>query len=314
MGELELKLLVDQVVEEAEGIRRYELRRSGGRALPRFEAGAHVDVEVPGGLLRSYSLCNDPAEENRYVIAVQREAAGRGGSTAFHTKVTSGQNLLVSAPRNAFSLVESPRTLLIAGGIGITPLLSMFHQLKRERRDFELHYCSRNPKRTAFRELLGARELAGSVFFHHDNGDPSRGVDLRALLASQPEGTHVYCCGPKGLMDAVRTASAGWPSGRVHFESFTAPQGVEDTDFEVRLSRSGRTLQVRRDQTLLAALREAGVEVDSGCEAGACGTCITPLLEGRADHRDTCLTPAEREKSLCPCVSRARGSALTLDL
>lgn len=316
MGENRIRLEVTRVSEEAEGVQRYELRREGGGPLPRFTAGAHVDVEVPGGFLRSYSLCNDPAEQDRYVIAVQREERGRGGSRAMHDRVSPGQALFASEPRNDFALVDAERYLLIAGGIGITPLLSMVHQLGREGRSFTLHCCTRSPERTAFKNVLASPELRDRVFLHHDGGDPSRGLDVKRLLAAPDAGAHLYCCGPKGLMGAVRAGSAGWAPDRVHFESFAASAEAGDTAFEVELDSTGEVIPVGPTETMLQALRAHGVTVPSDCEAGTCGTCVTGLLAGEAEHRDQYLSAAEKKAhvAVCPCVSRAKGKRLRLDL
>jgi vanillate O-demethylase ferredoxin subunit len=311
-----IRLAVERIEREAEGILRYELRREDGGPLPRFTAGAHVELQIPGGFQRAYSLCNDPAERNRYVIAVQREAQGRGGSRAMHAHVSVGAALFGSEPRNAFSLQDAERYILIAGGIGVTPLLSMAHQLEREQRPFSLHYCTRDLERTAFRNVIAAPALREHVFLHHDGGDPRRGLDVRGLLERQGSGTHLYCCGPKGLMDAVRAASAGWAPERVHFESFAASAEAGDAAFEVELASTGEVIPVGATETILQALRARGVTVPSDCEAGTCGTCVTGLLAGEADHRDRYLGAAEKRSqvALCPCVSRARCPRLKLDL
>jgi vanillate O-demethylase ferredoxin subunit len=316
MGGEGIQLAVEQVAREAEGILRYELRRRGGGPLPRFTAGAHVELEVPGGFRRAYSLCNDPAESNRYVIAVQREAQGRGGSRAMHEQVTAGQALFGSEPRNSFGLVDAERYVLIAGGIGVTPLLSMAHTLRRDGRSFALHYCTRDEARTAFRNEIRSPELRERVFVHHDGGDPSRGLNVEALLAEPVKGTHLYCCGPKGLMDAVRAASVRWLPETVHFESFGVSAEAGDAAFEVELASTGQVIPVGAKETILQALRGHGVTLPSDCEAGSCGTCVTGLLAGEADHRDSYLGKAERRSNvaICPCVSRAKCKRLKLDL
>jgi vanillate O-demethylase ferredoxin subunit len=231
-----------------------------------------------------------------------------------HRNVVAGSTLFSSAPRSAFKLGTPERALLIAGGIGITPLLSMAYQLRREGRPFTLHCCTRSPERTAFREAL--RGLGASVFVHHDAGDPARGLDVRGLLERYEAGSQVFCCGPRGLMDAVRTASAGWPEGTVHFESFSGEVRAGDQPFEAVIASTGEVVPVGSDQSLLQALREKGLELASDCEAGTCGTCVLGLLEGEAEHRDACLSDAERRThvALCPCVSRAKGKRIVLDL
>jgi vanillate monooxygenase ferredoxin subunit len=321
MGQDTRRVRVARVTREAEDINAYELVPEEGGELPAWDAGSHLDVALPGGLVRPYSLCNEPAERHRYVIAVQREAKGRGGSRAMHDQVREGTVLAVSRPRNAFRLQPAPFTLLIAGGIGITPLLAMARTLLREGRPFVLHVCTRSPERTAFRELLASPELSPHVHVHHDGGDPKKGLDVRALLAHRPAGAHLYCCGPNGLMGAVREAAlaGGWPQEAVHFESFTAEPLVasaSDDGFEVVVRSTGQVLPVPRGKSILNVLLEAGLMVPSSCESGTCGTCQTNVLEGEADHRDSVLTDEEKRAGRCMmvCVSRARSKRLTLDL
>lgn len=319
-------LRVRAIHDEAPGIRSFDLSDPDGLELPPFTAGSHVDVAVPDGPIRQYSLFNDPAERDRYRIAVLLEPAGRGGSRRMHEAVMPGDLLEVSAPRNAFPLEESAeRHLLIAGGIGVTPLLAMVSRLRRIGAPFELHYCTRSASRTAFRDALAPLAEAGSVHFHHDGGDPARGLDVRALVArAGDDGTHLYCCGPPGLMLAVRDAASDWPSYRLHFEHFAAPATPPSTAastgpdaeraFEVELAASGRVLTVPPGQSILSVLCAAGLSPDSSCEAGVCGACRTRYLAGDVDHRDVVLADAERDEHLMICVSRSRGPRLVLDL
>jgi vanillate monooxygenase ferredoxin subunit len=317
-----LRLRVRRIDSETEDIRTYELVPPPSARLPPFEAGAHLDVQVPGGAVRQYSLCNDPQETHRYVIAVQREAQGRGGSRAIHDRLSLDDTLLTSLPRNHFPLRPSPFSLLIAGGIGITPLLSMAHQLARTGAPFALHYCTRSRERTAFRDTLMRAPFLGRVHLHHDGGDPSRGLDVRALLAGRPGGAHLYCCGPAPLMCAVKDAAnaGGWPADAVHFESFGGPSAnvlaehVKDRTFEVALRRSQCVFSVPPGQSILNVLRANGVQVPSDCEAGSCGTCLTRVLEGEPDHRDTFLDAGQRRRNILVCVSRAHSHRLELDL
>ena len=317
-------LQVRAITEEAEGIRSFELTDPDGLDLPAFAAGSHVDLTVPGGPIRQYSLCNDPAERHRYCIAVLREPGGRGGSRLMHDAVQVGDLLQVSVPRNTFPLEETAeRHLLIAGGIGVTPLLSMISRLQRIGAQFELHYCTRSPERTAFRAALEPLAAAGQVRFHHDGGDPSRGLDVVALLDGIADArTHLYCCGPAGLMAAVQRAAAHWSSNRLHFEHFAAPADPRSTAgavpadpvFEVELASSGRVLTVRPEQSILSVLEASGLSPDSSCEAGICGACRTRYLGGEVDHRDVVLTDVERADHLMICVSRSKGPRLILDL
>ncbi|MBM7112857.1 PDR/VanB family oxidoreductase [Archangium primigenium] len=323
MSQDTLRLRVHRITSEAEGIRSYELVSPDGAALPAFEAGAHVDVQVPGGFTRQYSLCNDPAERHRYVIAVQKDAGGRGGSRAMHEQVHEGDELTVGPPRCAFPLMYARGYVLVGGGIGITPLVSMAHALQRQGAPWHLHYCTRSPERTAFRELLTSPAFAGHVTLHHDLGDPARRLDLKALLTRRPGGHRVYCCGPAPLMRAVREATQHheWPREKVHFEAFSADGvgavGTEaEQEFQVVVRSSGATYPVPPGNSVLQVLRENGMRVPSDCEAGSCGACLTRVLEGEPEHRDTFLSEARRAArcDMLVCVSRARSRQLVLDL
>ncbi len=286
--------------------------------LPPFAPGAHIDVHLPGGTVRQYSLCGDPREGRRYRLGVLLQDAGRGGSRALHDSVRVGDVLLVSLPRNHFPLAgNAHRHVFIAGGIGITPFLSMARSLEAAGGDFHLHACARSPAAAPFLDDLRPLLASGQASVHHDGGDPGRGLDLRTLLAVPQPGTHVYCCGPAGMMEAVAAASAGWPEGTVHFERFQPPGDVLPTlgvPFFVRLARSGREIPVAPGQSIARALLQHGVTLDVSCEAGTCGTCRTRYLEGEPEHRDLVLRPHERAHTIMPCVSGCRGSHLVLDL
>ncbi len=298
----------------AEDIHLFELRDPAGGELPAFSAGAHLSVRVPNGLLRKYSLCNDPAERDRYVIAVKREAGGRGGSDSLIRDVAPGRDLPVSAPVNNFALAKSTGGhLFVAGGIGITPIMAMIRELRAGGGRFKLYYCTRSPAATAFRDELTAPEFRGKVTIHHDGGDLAKALDLWPVV-EKPQGQHIYCCGPRGLMQAVRDMTGHWSPSAVHFESFTdAAPRPDDKPFTVRLARSGRTIEVPAGVTILEALRAAGLDVPSSCESGTCGTCRTGLIAGEADHRDLVLADDERANNIMVCVSRARGDELTID-
>jgi vanillate O-demethylase ferredoxin subunit len=322
VGQETLRVRVARISREAEDILSYELVPTGDGPLPAFEAGAHLDVHVPGGFVRQYSLCNDAEETHRYVIAVQRDARGRGGSEAMHAGVREGDTLTISPPRNNFPLHFARSYVLVAGGIGITPLLAMARVLQRTGADWRLTYCTRSPERTAFLPLLTSEPFAGRVQVHHDGGEPARALDLRTLLATRPPGARLYCCGPAGLMRAVREAASAtqWPKEKVHFESFSAEGtaaalGVEDSDFEVTIRSTGQVLRVPRGQSVLNVLRRNGLKVPSDCEAGSCGTCVTRVCEGQPEHRDSFYTqePAGEGRMLV-CVSRAKSRRLVLDL
>lgn len=302
----------------AAGVVGFELRDPDGRPLPEFTAGAHVPVRTPGGAVRRYSLTNDPAERDRYEIAVKRDVAGRGGSVSMADRLHAGDRLAVAAPRNEFALhPRARRFLFVAGGIGITPIMAMIRHLAHdEGARFELVYCARDRAHAAFADELAAPPSNGRVRLHFDGGNPARAFDLWPLLEKPVPGTHVYCCGPRPLMDGVRDMSGHWPGGSVHFESFGVDAATRRADrpFVVRLARSGTTITVPADRSILEALRAAGHAVRSSCEAGSCGTCRTGLVAGDVEHRDFVLSEAERATHVMVCVSRARGGELVLDL
>jgi vanillate monooxygenase ferredoxin subunit len=316
-----LTVRVTRKAVEAEDICTFELTSTGGTSLPSFSAGSHIDVQVPGGLTRQYSLCNDPAESHRYLIGVLRDAASRGGSGAMHAQVHEGSLLQISPPKNHFALAHhAPRHLLLAGGIGVTPILCMAERLAATGAEFEMHYATRSRARTAFFERIGRAPFADRVHFHFDDGAPQQKLDIAALLAAQPPGTHLYVCGPQGLMDAALGAAraAGWDEPRLHYEFFGAdvkPQ-AGDGAFEVQLASSGRVIPVAADRSVLAALADAGVVVPSSCEQGVCGTCLTRVIDGVPDHRDQYLLPDEQAANdqFLPCCSRAKSARLVLDL
>jgi len=294
----------------------FELVAADGGDLPPFTPGAHLTVITPAGVRRNYSLCGSTADRSRYQIAVKRDAGGRGGSISMADDLQVGAELRVSTPRNNFELAPRARSFIfIAGGIGITPVLAMMRHLKQAGNDdFRLYYCTRDAAGTAFADALAA-EFAGRVLIHHDNGDPNAAYDFWPVLEA-PTAAHVYCCGPKGLMDSVADMSGHWPSGSVHFESFgvDAAAFAENRPFVARLKRSDRSVAVGKDESLLDALRSAGVTVRSSCESGTCGTCKTGLIAGEAEHRDMVLSDEEREQHIMVCVSRAKSAELVLDL
>jgi vanillate O-demethylase ferredoxin subunit len=318
MTQIAVKVL--RKTQEAQDIASFELVKPDGSALPAFGAGSHIDVQVPGGLTRQYSLCNDMAEQHRYRIAVLRDANSRGGSAALHDAVKEGDTLLISPPRNHFPLVHAHRTLLFAGGIGVTPLLSMAQRLATTGSDFVLHYCTRSEARTAFRAEIAASSFAARVRFHFDDGVAAQQLDLQAELGQPQPGTHLYVCGPKGFIDAVVQAAErlGWDKHQVHVEYFTAaPQDTQgDRAFQVKVASSGMVYEVPADKTVVQALQAHGVEIMTSCEQGVCGTCLTRVLQGECEHRDLYLTDEEKAKheQFLPCCSRAKSPLLVLDL
>ncbi|MCU0956611.1 MAG: PDR/VanB family oxidoreductase [Hydrogenophaga sp.] len=298
-----------------------DLVAEDGHALPAFTAGAHIDLHLPGGLVRQYSLCNPPGDAGMYRIAVLRDPASRGGSRAVHDALTVGTALSISAPRNHFELAPAaPHHLLLAGGIGITPLWAMAEQLSQQGGSFALHHCTRSRERTPFVEALAASAYADRVQHHFDDGQAAQKLDIAATLRQAPAGTHLYVCGPQGFMDAVLSAgrAAGWPEERLHREYFAAApvDHTNDGRFELELASSGRVITVQPRQTALAALLEAGLDIPMSCEQGVCGTCLTGVKAGTPDHRDQYLTDEERAANdqFLPCCSRALSARLVLDL
>jgi len=271
-----------------------------------------------GGSLRRYSLWNDAAERRRYCIAVLREDAGRGGSRHLHDEVRVGDIIEVLPPRNDFPLDPgAQRHLLIAGGIGIAPILSMATELRRRGAEFELHYCTRSPGQTAFRRELAPLAGEGRLHLHHDGGDPARGLDIAALLRLPRPGTHLYYCGPPPLMQAAAEATQHWPDGAVHCEYFTGvcePDAAGDRPFRIQLAKTGGEYEVPLGHTIAEVLQRNGIPVRTSCELGYCGTCLTPYLAGEPDHRDQMLEEHGRQRYLLICCSRAKTPVLVLDL
>ncbi|WP_252108042.1 MULTISPECIES: PDR/VanB family oxidoreductase [unclassified Halomonas] len=305
---------------EARDIVTFELADPHGRELPAFSAGAHIDVRVKEGLVRQYSLCNHSDDRDRYLIGVLRDANSRGGSYAMHDELQVGDLVQISAPKNHFPLKPAEHTLLLAGGIGITPLLCMAERLAHTDGGFELHYCTRSQERTAFYLRLQDSSFAERVHFHFDDGDASQHLNLDALLGEPSADTHVYVCGPKGFIDAVMTTckASGWPEDQVHTEYFSGADtsNEDDGSFEVRIASSGASFTVPADKTVHQVLAENGIEVMVSCEQGVCGTCLTRVLEGEPDHRDLYLEEHEHAANdqFTPCCSRAKSSVLVLDL
>ena len=301
----------------AHGIHLYEMSRPDGAELPEFTAGSHVNLRIPNGLVRKYSLCSDPADRSRYGIAIKREDNGRGGSILLVDNTKVGDEWMISAPDNAFALPKrGDNFIFIAGGIGITPFMAMIHELKNEPgKKFKLYYCSRSPEMTAFREELSAPEYKGKVVIHYDGGDPANALDLWPIVEERKNREHLYCCGPRGLMEAVRDATGHWTPTSIHFEAFSEADArrPDDKQFSVKLSSTGEVIDVPAGTTILEAMRAKGHAVPSSCESGTCGTCRTRLVSGEADHRDLVLAESERGSQIMICVSRAKSPELVID-
>lgn len=313
-----VRLRLRQLREEAEDIVSYEFVPADGAQLPAFTAGAHIDLHLPEGKVRSYSLVNDPGERDRYVIAVDHSRDGRGGSHWMHAVPRPGDCLESTPPLNDFPLYEdAPQSVFIAGGIGITPFVAMAARLNALRRPWRLYYSARTPRRTAFaREIKSLATNDADVDIRHSSEGRAR-IDVRRIVSEAPAGSHLYCCGPSGMIDDFVAATVGVPAQRVHMERFNSSQAAATAGgFEVVLARSGRTVAVDPGRTLLDTLLDAGVPIQYSCSQGICGTCCTTVLEGCPDHRDDYLTPEEKaaNKSMMVCCSGSRTPRLVLDL
>lgn len=313
-----LDVVVARVWDETPEVRCFELAAEDGSPLPAFEPGAHIDVKLPGAIVRQYSLWNGPGDCGRYLIGVKLEQGSRGGSAAMH-RLAEGDRIEVGVPRNNFPLARpSGQSVLLAGGIGITPLLAMARHLRASNHPYALHLFARSREMAPFQRLLD--EDAGASI-HIGLVPPALDGVIGELLSQRPSDAHVYICGPAPFMDLARGIAArqGWNDANIHLEYFAAPEDAVDISgdtFEVVLQRSGRTIVVRDDQSILDAMNEAGIEILTSCEQGVCGTCVTTVLEGEPDHRDLYFNAAEREsgKVITPCVSRCKGKRLVLDL
>ena len=314
-------LRVAAVTDEADSVIALALRHPEGRDLPAWEPGAHIDLYLPSGRIRQYSLCGSPQDRSEYRIAVLREQSGRGGSEEIHTLPLAGMRLMVRGPRNHFPLRDSPRYLFIAGGIGVTPLLPMIAKLG-DGRPWALYYGGRTRASMAF--AADVLRIGGDRV-HVLPKDEAGRLDVDGIVAAAGAGTAVYCCGPPGLLRAVEDASRRLvPAASLCTERFTpgepapgeATGAGEDRPFQVELRRSGLTLQVPAGRTLLEVVREAVPDMPYSCEEGYCGSCETTVLGGQPDHRDEILSPEERaeSKTMMICVGRARSDTLVLDL
>lgn len=315
-----LQALVYQVRYEAKDIHSVELRPVGGGAFPAFEAGSHIDLHLGNGQVRSYSLFNEAGETHRYCVGILKDAKSRGGSRWVHEQLRVGSTITISAPRNAFKLHEdAAHSVLVAGGIGITPILCMARRLKALGRSFEVMYFARSRQNAAF--VAEVEALGAPVHWHFDD---ERGAppDLKALLAARPAGanTHYYACGPAVMLDAFVAACEGLGYANAHIERFTAVEVKAASDaratYTVLLKKSGIEFVVEPDQTLLNTIRANGCEPVTSCEDGICGACETQVIEGIPDHRDSVLSKAEREanKTMMICVGGCKSERLVLDL
>lgn len=326
-----LVVRVHAVRAEACDVLSLDLRLPSGEPLPAFSAGSHIDLEIPAGgktLVRQYSLSGSPSERHRYVVGVGRDAASRGGSAAVHDGLRAGDTLRISSPRNNFPLADdAAHSMLVAGGIGITPMLSMVRRLTSLGKSWTLYYCVRTPSRAAFIDELAllAANGKGRVITVFDGMPGVERLDIASAVRAAPAGTHFYCCGPVPMMKAFEEATAGCDDGHVHVEWFSAPalpatasqaQAAGDGTFVVQLKRKGKSFSIPQDKTILEVLLDNGVDVDYSCREGLCGTCETKVLAGVPDHRDPILAGKKEPplNKIMVCVSRCAGPELVLDL
>jgi len=318
-----IEVMVKSKVVETADIAVFELARADGGSLPPFSAGAHIDVQAGPGLLRQYSLCNDPGEQHRYLIGVLRDPNSRGGSRSLHDNVREGAVLQVSEPRNHFPLVKGSSYLLFAGGIGVTPILCMAERLRTTDAPFTMHYCCKSSDRAAFHRHIAASDYASRVHFHFDDGADAQRLDVATAIprwSPDLKDAHLYVCGPGGFIDFIVEAAkvANWPAENVHLERFSAQPVISENDatFSVKLASTGKIFQIPADRTVTQALADHGIAVPVSCEQGVCGACITRILEGMPDHRDAYFTDEEHalNDQFTPCCSRSKSTLLVLDL
>lgn len=316
-------VIVDALSAQGRGNLAVRLVAADGGDLPPFDAGAHIDVHFSkAGVIRQYSIASPSHERDHYLLCIKREPASRGGSAYVHERLRVGDRLDVSLPRNLFALQDGRRHVLIAGGIGITPLLSMAERLEFTKTPFALHYYVRDPLDAAFKARWRTGFVHGSIHVHSSAQGDSPRNGLPAALQAPDDGSRLYLCGPDGFMQHVTQAALdlGWPSCAIHQEAFaaSAPAAQADGDsFQVTLASSGQVFEIAPAQTIASVLKAAGVDVPLSCEMGICGACLTPVLEGEADHRDTVQTDAEKAgacQQIALCCSRSRTGRIVIDL
>jgi vanillate O-demethylase ferredoxin subunit len=313
-------LVVADKAIEAHNMVSFELIDPDGVELPAFSPGSHVDVTIPGGMVRQYSLCNSPSDRHRYRIGVWKDPNGRGGSRALHETVNVGDTLQVSLPRNRFRVPRNTRrAVLLARGIGVTPILSIADYLKSQSIPFELHYVFALMSPDSFRGTIEGANFAEDTKYYLEDSEQNQLLNAAALLAEQPEDTHLFICGADWWLDPIVKSATqkGWSKERIHVERFTAKQAAPllDKVFDVKIASTGAVFKIPGDKTIAGFLEEKGIKIPTSCEQGLCGTCKVKVLEGEADHRDKRLSPEQRtEGFFLACVSRAKGDMLVLDL
>jgi len=295
-----------------------ELRKEDGQCLPQFEAGAHIDVHLPNGMIRQYSLCQNPASTDVYRIGILNDPESRGGSVCAFEQIKTGTPLQISAPKNLFPLADAVHSVLIGGGIGITPLISMAYQLHEKGASFELHYCGSSEESSAFIEEIKESPLASYSHFHFKAQGGNHRDNLKQRFSSLVKESHIYTCGPNGFMDWVRDLSLQYqiPKEQFHQEYFQVEVETSGASFELIAKRSNKRINVGAEETILQALAREGIYIEMSCEQGVCGTCMCDVIEGEPDHRDVYFTDEEKasNEQILVCCSRAKTPRLVLDI
>ena len=288
------------------------------QSLPKIEAGAHIDLHLPNGLIRQYSLCQNPNKAGLFRLGILKDDESRGGSESAFNDIAEGMTLQVSEPKNLFPLMDAPHSVLVGGGIGITPLITMAYDLFNRGKSFELHYCAAAREKAAFVEEILQGPLASHIHFHFKSEGASHREFFNRAIEGVAKDSHFYTCGPNGFMDWIinLAESQGFNSAQLHKEYFQLDVELGGDSFEVVAQQSGKTIQVAGDETILQALAREGIKVELSCEQGVCGTCMCDVIEGEPDHRDVYFTDEEKEcnEQILVCCSRSKSPRLVLDI
>ncbi|MCU4402018.1 PDR/VanB family oxidoreductase [Acinetobacter pittii] len=314
--------LYDVVVKnrhvEGGNIAVMEFESATSTTLPKVEAGAHIDVHLPNGMVRQYSLCQNPNDEGKFRLGILRDPESRGGSVSAFDEIKDGMQIQVSEPKNLFPLLKAKHSVLIGGGIGITPLITMAYQLTHEGASFELHYCGASPEKCAFVDEIKNGELAKHTTFHFKSEGASHRAFFESAIKDIDLESHIYTCGPVGFMDWVINLATthDFPEQQIHKEYFQVETDTSGDSFEVVAERSGKIIMVEAGETILQALAKEGIEIEMSCEQGVCGTCMCDVIEGEPDHRDVYFTDEEKasNEQILVCCSRSKTSRLVLDI
>ncbi|MGI1796138.1 MULTISPECIES: PDR/VanB family oxidoreductase [Acinetobacter] len=303
---------------EGENVAVMEFESATSTALPKIEAGAHIDVHLPNGMVRQYSLCQNPSQHGVFRLGILRDPESRGGSVSAFDDLKDGMQIQVSEPKNLFPLVPAKHSVLIGGGIGITPLITMAYQLVQEGASFELHYCGASPERCAFVDEIKNSALAAFTKFHFKSEGASHREFFEAAIKDIDSASHIYTCGPNGFMDWVinLAETQSFPQNQIHKEYFQVEVETGGDAFEVVAQQSGKIIMVNAEETILQALAREGIEIEMSCEQGVCGTCMCDVIEGEPDHRDVYFTDEEKasNEQILVCCSRSKSARLVLDI